>query len=245
VRIKIPWSLTGASENPQPQLPTNTAQAASADKTVCFYRDNFLRNGPTALPLILCLFLLLTSAECQRDQWQQPERVMDSLHVRPGMVVGEAGAGGGYFTFKLSPRVGTNGKIYANDIDQDKLKQLRQEIERDSITNIIPILGKPEDPCFPDSLLDMVIMVYVIHDVENPVPFLKNIKFYLKEGAPVVIVDRDPDKFGGRTGHFLPREEIEKILSESGYWIHKIMTFLPRDNIYVAYPSGNKGPENR
>ncbi len=187
--------------------------------------------------VLLLQLLLFTSAKCQRDQWQQPERVMDSLRIQPGMVIGEAGAGEGYFTFKLSQRIGENGIIYANDINQDKLDELQRQMKQDSITNIIPVLGKIEDPCFPDSLLDMVIMVYVLHDVEKPVPFLENIKLYLKNGAPVVIVDRDPDKFGGRTGHFLPREDIEKILGESGYTIDRVMTFLSRDNIYVVYPS--------
>ena len=191
----------------------------------------------------LILFLLFTSAQCQRDQWQQPERVMDSLYIKPGMVIGEAGAGEGYFTFKLSQRIGDRGIIYANDINQDKLDELQKQMKRDSVTNIFPVLGKIEDPCFPDSLLDMVIMVYVIHDVEKPVDFLKNIKSYLKPGAAVVIVDRDPDKFGGRTGHFLPREEVEKLLLESGYTINKIMTFLSRDNIYVAYPQIIEEPQ--
>ncbi|UCF63978.1 MAG: methyltransferase domain-containing protein [bacterium] len=200
-------------------------------KIVC--RDSLL--------VLLLQLILFTSAQCQRDQWQQPERVMDSLRIQPGMVIGEAGAGEGYFTFKLSQRIGENGIIYANDINQDKLDELQRQMKQDSITNIIPVLGKIEDPCFPDSLLDMVIMVYVLHDVEKPVAFLENIKLYLKNGAPVVIVDRDPDKFGGRTGHFLPREDIEKILRESGYTIDRVMTFLSRDNIYVIYPNLHEG----
>lgn len=200
-------------------------------KIVC--RDSLL--------VLLLQLILFSSAQCQRDQWQQPERVMDSLRIQPGMVIGEAGAGEGYFTFKLSQRIGENGIIYANDINQDKLDELQRQMKQDSITNIIPVLGKIEDPCFPDSLLDMVIMVYVLHDVEKPVAFLENIKLYLKNGAPVVIVDRDPDKFGGRTGHFLPREDIEKIFRESGYTINRVMTFLSRDNIYVVYPNLHEG----
>ena len=191
---------------------------------------------------LLGYFLLpdFLHAQSQRDQWQQPERIMDSLHIQPGMVIGEAGAGEGYFTFKLSNRIGNNGKIYANDIDSVKLETLKKHIEHDKITNIIPVLGKIEDPCFPDSSLDMVIMVYVIHHLEKPVSFFESIKSDLKSGAVVVIVERDPDKHGGLNGHFLPKEEVQKILMESNYIIKKIMTFLPRDNIYIAYPE-NKG----
>ena len=189
------------------------------------------------LSLISCFLLPgLNHAQSQRDKWQQPERILDSLHIKPGMVIGEAGAGEGYFTFKLSNRIGPSGKVYANDIDSEKLETLKKHIEHDSITNITPLLGKIDDPCFPDSSLDMVIMVYVIHHLKKPIPFFENIKPDLKTGAAVVIVERDPDKHGGRNGHFLPKEEVQKILIENQYTIEKIMTFLPRDNIYIAYP---------
>ncbi len=67
-----------------------------------------------------------------RDTWQQPEKVMDKIGVKPGMVIGEAGAGHGYFTFKLAERVETEGKIYANDISQTAL----DAINLSSIKNI-------------------------------------------------------------------------------------------------------------
>jgi ubiquinone/menaquinone biosynthesis C-methylase UbiE len=193
------------------------------------------------LSFIACLLLTsFTCAQSQRDNWQQPERIMDSLQIQPGMVIGEAGAGEGYFTFKLSKRIGPNGKIYANDIDSEVLETLKNQIEKDSINNIIPLHGKTEDPCFPDSSLDMVIMVYVIHHLKKPVSFFENIKSDLKPGAAVVIVERDPEKHGGRDGHFLPIEEVQQILIESQYMVERIMTFLPRDNIYIAYPDVNQ-----
>jgi ubiquinone/menaquinone biosynthesis C-methylase UbiE len=161
---------------------------------------------------------------------------MDSLNIKGGMVIGEAGAGEGYFTFKLSKRIGPEGKIYANDIDNDKLETLKEHIKHDSITNITPLLGKIDDPCFPDSALDMVIMVYVIHHLKEPVPFFENIKSDLRPGAAVVIIERDPEKYSGRSGHFLTKREVLNILSESRYNTEKIMTFLERDNIYIAYP---------
>ena len=196
---------------------------------------------PLILSLVGCILLLgFIHAQTQRDRWQQPQRILDSLDIKPGMVVGEAGAGEGYFTFKLSKRIGPSGKIYANDIDSEKLETLKEHMEHDNITNIIPLLGKIEDPCFPDSSLDMVIMVYVIHHLEEPVPFFENLKSDLKAGAALVIIERDPDKHGGRNGHFLPKEEVQQILIESNYTIERIMTFLPRDNIYIAYPVINQ-----
>jgi ubiquinone/menaquinone biosynthesis C-methylase UbiE len=170
-----------------------------------------------------------------RDSWQQPERIMDTLGVKAGMVIGEAGAGEGYFTFKLANRVGEQGKIFANDINKKKLKKIEQRCQEENIQNITIILGRTEDPLFPKAQLDMVIMVYVFHHLEKPVSFLKNIKPSLKSSAPLVIVERDPDKFGGRHGHFLPKEEVIQAIKEANYDLTNIKTFLPRDNIFICH----------
>ena len=42
----------------------------------------------------------------ERDAWQHPKEVIDALKIEPGAVVADLGAGGGYFTFRLSDAVG-------------------------------------------------------------------------------------------------------------------------------------------
>ena len=191
-------------------------------------------------------FLLLIYQICPaqnnpsvRDLWQKPEMIMDSLGIRAGMTIGEVGAGNGYFTVKLARRVGETGVIYANDIKRNFIRDMNQRSENEGLNNIRAILGKEDHPLFPDSTLDMVIMVYVFHDLTQPVPLMKNIKPALKHGAMVCIVDRDPDRFLGDEGdrdHFMKRETIIKTVIESEYTIKKVFTFLPRDNIYVCFP---------
>ena len=186
--------------------------------------------------IILLTFFLLTNLTCgqsRRDRWQQPEKVMDVIGVEPGMVIGEAGAGEGYFTFKLSKRVGENGLVYANDIDEDDLEELRERYEDENINNIRIIVGEEDDPLFPKGELDMVIMVLVFHHLDDHVGFFKNLIPSLKPGAPVVIVDRDPDKYGGDYDHFYTKEKTLKYMEETDLELEKIETFPKRDNIFI------------
>ena len=74
------------------------------------------------LPLLM--FCSGIGQASDRDAWQQPKKIMDVVGVQPGMVIGEAGAGRGYFTFFLAERVGETGKVYANDIDASALKSI-------------------------------------------------------------------------------------------------------------------------
>ena len=41
---------------------------------------------------------------------------MDDLNIAEGAVVADLGAGGGWFTIQLAHRVGSNGLVYAEDV---------------------------------------------------------------------------------------------------------------------------------
>jgi ubiquinone/menaquinone biosynthesis C-methylase UbiE len=161
---------------------------------------------------------------------------MALVGVEPGMVIGEVGAGRGYFTFKLSDRVGRSGRVYANDINKSVLRSVRERCERDGIANIETITGEVESPLFPDSALDMVFIVNAFHDLAKPVALLNNIIPSLKPGASVVILDRDPAKYRDSHGHFLTKEEVLQKIEASDFELDRIETFLPEHNIYIIRP---------
>jgi ubiquinone/menaquinone biosynthesis C-methylase UbiE len=188
---------------------------------------------------ILMLFLSLVPYlsgrhDRARDTWQQPQKVMDVIGIKPGMTIGEIGAGEGYFTFKLAGKVGPTGKIYANDILDRCLRTIREKSTKQGLTNIITVKGKVADPLFPETQLDMAFMCYVIHDMEKPVEFLHNLQRYLKPGAPLVILERDPIKVPSAAGHFFSREKLLRVIKEGGFTVVRTETFLEKDNIYIC-----------
>ena len=188
--------------------------------------------GIVLLVLILSAFFLLLGQDV-RDRDHQPDKVMDTVGVEEGMTIGEVGAGHGYFTFHLSRRVGNSGKIYANDISRGALSSIRRKCAEEGITNIATIVGEVEDPLFPESALDMVFIVNAFHDLAKPVQLLNNLVPSLKPGAPVVIIDRDPDKVRGFIRHVLTQEEVLEHIKNSDFSLDRIETFLPQHNIYI------------
>jgi SAM-dependent methyltransferase len=176
------------------------------------------------------------------EERQPPEKVMDAIGVKPGMIIGEVGAGRGRYTVHLARRVGNEGKILANDIDENALSYLRERCRRNNIQNIETILGKVDDPLFPEQSLDMVIMVWVYHMLEQPVPLLKNLRSSLKPGATVVIldpcdeeIDEEIKEIKGKIDPDRPtiKERIEKGGAEAGFELVRIENFLPKDTIYI------------
>ena len=185
--------------------------------------------------LLILINLSIDNAFCQteREQWQPPEQIMDSIGVKPGMIIGEPGAGCGYFTFHLSKRVGEKGKVYANDISRSSLNEIDIRAKREGINNIVTVLGKIEDPLFPEKNLDMIIMVYVLHELDKPLSFLESIKKYMKDDTPLVIIERDTHSERAYPHHFMTKKQILENLQKAEYELEREETFLPIDTIYI------------
>jgi ubiquinone/menaquinone biosynthesis C-methylase UbiE len=195
-----------------------------------------VRFSATLLVIAACMIAAITLSfgrDEDREIWQPPERIMDAADVRAGMRIGEAGAGEGYLTFHLAERVGNRGIVYANEISEGDLETIRNRAQREGLDNIVTVLGEIDDPLFPEKDLDMVIMVYVLHHLDLPIEFLKNLEGYLKPGAPVVIVEKNTDSDRSHPPQFMTDRQILKTIEDSGYELERTEDFLPRDTIYI------------
>jgi ubiquinone/menaquinone biosynthesis C-methylase UbiE len=174
------------------------------------------------------------------DAWEQrwnnlqpAGKVMDAIGVKPGMMVGEVGAGRGRYAVKMAERVGPTGKIYANDIDPGKLQYLLHRCKRDKITNIEIILGTVTDPRLPKGKLDFVYFINTYHHVEKPVELMKNILPALKPTGLLVIIEHAPEKATSMGHHCTPKETVLQQAKEAGFKMVRLETFLEYDNIYI------------
>ncbi|MCP5047774.1 MAG: class I SAM-dependent methyltransferase [bacterium] len=188
--------------------------------------------GVCVLVLLASVPGILFSSSSRAKRLQLP-KLFKVIGIKPGMVIGEPGAGEGYFTFKLAREVGPAGKIYANDIDDSKLDTIKEKVRKKGFKNVVTIKGEEEDPLFPEAQLDMVFMSYMLHHIDDPVTFLKNLKASFKPNAPLVILASDPGKNSDTSGHFLGKEELMKTVQAAGYTLVRLETFLPKDNIYI------------
>jgi len=205
-------------------------------KTVHNRRDVVFLVLVLSTVILLCLAAPRIEAQYRsptRDRIEQPEKVMEVTGVRPGMVIGEVGAGRGYFTFWLARGVGETGKVYANDIDRSALSAIERTCAEEKVVNIETVLGTVDDPRFPPASLDMVFIVNAFHDLERPVELLANLLPSLKPGAVVVIMETDPDKVSDRGRHFMTRGEVRVTVGRSVFELVRIDTFLRDHNLYI------------
>jgi SAM-dependent methyltransferase len=174
------------------------------------------------------------------EEWEQqtfikqpPEKVMDAAGIKPGMIIGEVGAGRGRFTMHLARRVGAKGKILANDIDEEGLAYLRERCQKAGITNVEIILGEVDDPHFPREELDMVFMVWTYHYFDQPIAMLKELIPSLKPGGTMVLVEPDPMRGPGGGEHGISPERMRKDVAQVSLEVVRIDDFLPEDLIFI------------
>jgi len=173
--------------------------------------------------------------ERRANEIQPPNLVMDILGIRPGMVIGEVGAGRGRVTVHLAVRVGEKGKVYANDIDPRAIESLEKRCRRLGLANVETILSLPDDARFPQNSLDLAVMTYVYHHVDNPVPLLESLMRSLKPWGIVAMAEPKHPEAGAKA---LTRESVGEEARAAGFTLDAVIEDrLQSDNIFILRPA--------
>ena len=124
-----------------------------------------------------------------RDLWQPPDRIMDAMGIADASVVADIGAGSGWFTIRLSRRVGPRGLVYAEDVQPEMINAISRRVQREGLTNVRPVLGRGSDPRLPAGAIDAVLIVDAYHEVQDRVTMLANLARALKPQGRIGVVD--------------------------------------------------------
>lgn len=146
------------------------------------------------------------STEVERDNHKEAQTVMDLAGIGAGSSVADIGAGEGYYTVRLSARVGAKGRVLAQDIDGEAMKRLGRRVEHDRLDNVSIIQGESDDPRLPANSFDQIMLVHMYHEVTEPYAFLWRMRGALRtngrangrtNGRVVVVdLDRQTDSHG-------------------------------------------------
>ena len=132
------------------------------------------------------------AAWLERSNRQEEERtdlLLPLLGVQPGMVVADIGAGTGYFSRRIAPLVGAQGRVYAVDVQPEMVKMLEAVTKQSHFARIAPILGSNKEVNLPPDSIDLALMVDVYHELDYPKEVLASIVRALKAGGRVVFVE--------------------------------------------------------
>jgi predicted methyltransferase len=145
-----------------------------------------------------------------RDKRLQIDRVMDLLNIKPGSSVADIGAGGGWFSVRAARRVAPNGRVIAEEINPKAIAYIQQRTQREHLSNIVTLLGTPDDPKLAPDSLDAALMLKVYHEIAHPPLVLANLRAALKPGARFGIIDRNGNGADHGLNEPIVRAEVER-----------------------------------
>jgi ubiquinone/menaquinone biosynthesis C-methylase UbiE len=171
----------------------------------------------------------------ERVDEEQPDKALDALKIPKGATVADVGTGVGYFAWRLAARVGPEGTVYGEDIQQGMLDQLVVNMRDRHLTNVKPVLGAIDDPKLPKEAVDLVLLVDVYHEFSEPEKMLDRIRESLKPGGRLVLIEyrgEDP-KVPIKPEHKMTVKVVRAEVEPEGYKFEQSIEVLPLQHIIV------------
>jgi len=174
---------------------------------------------------------------------QDINRLAELTHWNPGTIVADIGAGDGSYSFAAAQKVGPSGRVYATEIDREKLQQLRTELTKRKLGNIIVVEGTADDTKLPSSCCDTIFLRHVYHHLTQPQEFDKNLVRSLKPGAYLANIDFPPSPNSSpvegvpqnRGGHGIPEKVMQQELTAAGLQIEKVIDDWSADDYCAIF----------
>ncbi len=132
----------------------------------------------------------------ERDQEENPRRLLEALALEPGMTVADVGCGNGFYTLQMAEIVGPGGKVYGVDIQPEMLEMLERRAAGAGVDNVVPVLSSPDDPKLPAGSVDLILLVDVYHEFAYPEGMLQGMRQALKPDGRIALAEyrlEDPE----------------------------------------------------
>ncbi len=183
----------------------------------------------------------------ERESEEQPDKALDALNLKPGMVVADIGAGVGYMSLRMAKRVGPSGKVYANDLQPEMLAKLRDNAAKGKINNVVTVLGDVADPKLPPNTMDLVLLVDVYHEFSQPQQMLRKIRETLKPDGRLVLLEyraEDPN-VPINPEHKMTVAQVKAEIEAEGFVLQPVIETLPRQHILILTKAAAKAANQR
>jgi FkbM family methyltransferase len=154
------------------------------------------------------------------------------------MVVGDVGAGTGYFSVRMARKVGPQGKVLASDLQPQMLARLKRNLMREKIQNIETVQATESDPNLPAGALDLIIMVDVYHEFSQPQEMLRKMKAALKPDGRLVLLEyrKEDPSVPIRPEHKMSVAEAKLEVEAEGFKLAEVLDKLPRQHVLIFRP---------
>jgi predicted methyltransferase len=213
----------------------------------CEKPSRYLNMKKKLLLLFVLVFAVVAAASLRSlvraDAAGEMKRLAALMQWKPGTIVADIGAGDGRFTFAALDYLGASGKIFATEIDPQKLKQLKAEVKRRNLQNVMVIESAEVDTNLADGCCDAIFLRRVYHHLTKPMDFDAKLARSLKADGRLAIIDFPPRPGlepvegipSNRGGHGISQKVVIEELTAAGLQVEKVVNDWPDDSYCVLF----------
>ncbi len=152
----------------------------------------------------------------ERDEYQQPQKVLDNLGDIENQTIIDIGAGSGYFSVKL---VEKGAKVIAADVDDEFQEFIRKRIREKELSNIETRKIPFDSPGLSEQEVDKAFMVNTYHHIENRPEYFKKVRRGTKSDGELIIIDffKVETPVGPPVDHKIAIDQVINELKMAGY----------------------------
>ncbi len=169
----------------------------------------------------------------EREKEERTDILVKSLNLKTGMTIADVGAGTGYLSRRMADSIGTQGTVYAVDVQSEMIAKLKSLSKNHP--NIKPVLGDVSDVKLSANSIDMAIMVDVYHELEYPYEMAQSIIAALKPNGQLVLVEyrAEDDSVPIKQTHKMTEQQVIKELTVLPLKWDKTSNKLPWQHVIV------------
>ena len=196
----------------------------------------FLKENKRLAAAVAVVLIAATALTIYREQALRFEaeavRLEELLAVEPGMTVAEIGAGRGEMALRMAQRVGPTGHVFINELNPERLEDIRGAMADAGLQNVTIIEGSEDDVNLPEACCDAIYMRRVYHHITHPKALNASLHRALRPGGRLAVIDFTPDDaiffvrwFAGRPegvpqdrdGHGVPIRIVSAEMAQAGF----------------------------
>lgn len=167
-------------------------------------------------------------------------RLIKSVVSRKRQIWADLGSGDGAFTLALMELGGKETEIYSIDRDEGRLRTQRKKFENMFPNSNIHFLHKDFTKPMDMPVLDGIIMANSLHYIDKKIPFLINLKQYLKPSGKLVIVEYNTEAGNMWVPYPLSFKALEKLCKEASFLTPQKIGTHPSDFLKEIYSAVTK-----
>jgi predicted methyltransferase len=173
-----------------------------------------------------------------REVYDRRVDVVQALQLKPEMDIADIGAGTGFYSLLFAKQVGSSGNVYAVDVTDDFVRNIKRRASEQNLHNIHAVLSSQRDTRLDPGSIDMAFVCNTYHHFEYPQTMLASIYRALRPGGKLIIIDYR--KQPGRSSSWVmshvrsAKQTVINEIQQAGFKLHSESDIL-KENYFLSF----------